>query len=114
MEDDAMKNDDYFVVAYKILAYLYECVKLGEKPDKDAISAEALEINERYWSFVMKSLFDEGRITGGKHSSQPYEFFVGIRNPQITEKGIVFLMENSSIEKAKKFLMDLKKMIPGI
>lgn len=27
-----MAKDDYFVVVYKILKYLYECLKKGEKP----------------------------------------------------------------------------------
>ena len=109
-----MKKDDYFVIAYKILAYLYECLKAGEAPDMNIISADALEINEKYWKCIMTSLFDEGRITGGKYASFPNEFFIGVRNPQITEKGIVFLQDNSSIEKAKRFLMEIKAIVPGL
>ena len=30
-----MAKNDYFVVAYRILTYLYECFKAGEKPDID-------------------------------------------------------------------------------
>lgn len=28
-----MAKNDYFVIAYRILTYLYECFKSGEKPD---------------------------------------------------------------------------------
>ena len=110
-----MKKDDFFVVSYKILAYLYEWLKAGEEPDMAEISAEALGINEKYWHCIMRSQFEERRITGGKYApSYVGGDFLGVKHPAITETGIAFLQDNSSISKAKKFLMDIKAMVPGI
>lgn len=33
-----MAKDDYFVLAYRVLAYLYECLKAGERPDMKYLS----------------------------------------------------------------------------
>ena len=110
-----MKKDDYFVVSYKILAYLYECLKAGEEPDMEVISAGALGINEKYWHCIMRSQFENGRISGGKYTPDyAGGVFLGIRHPVITEAGIEFLQENSSMNRAKKFLTDIKAMVPGL
>lgn len=33
MKGDSVAKDDYFVLAYRLLSYLYGCLKAGEKPD---------------------------------------------------------------------------------
>lgn len=40
-----MARDDYFVIAAKILDYLYKCLKKGIAPDPELLSPEALGIN---------------------------------------------------------------------
>lgn len=40
-----MAKDDYFVLAYRILKYLYECFKAGERADTDMFGPAALGIN---------------------------------------------------------------------
>ena len=35
-----MARNDYYVIAYQILAYLYECLKEGAKPDMEYLSPE--------------------------------------------------------------------------
>ena len=59
-----MAKDDYFVVVYRILSYLYDCFRGGEKPDIDFFGPEALKINNGYWTNVMESLSNEGYVTG--------------------------------------------------
>ena len=51
-----MAKDDYFVLAYRILSYLYACFKAGERPDMDCISADVLHIPVGYWFNIMRSL----------------------------------------------------------
>ena len=55
-----MAKDDYFVIAYRILSYLYVCFKAGERPDMDCISADVLHISTGYWFNIMRSLTEEG------------------------------------------------------
>lgn len=59
-----MAKDDYFVLAYRILSYLYACFKAGEQPDMDCISADVLHIPVGYWFNIMRSLTEEGYIVG--------------------------------------------------
>lgn len=57
-------KNDYFVVVYRILTYLYQCFMAGEKPDAELFGPEALGINNGYWANVMESIYNEGYITG--------------------------------------------------
>ncbi|MCD7774413.1 MAG: YjcQ family protein [Clostridiales bacterium] len=109
-----MSKNDYFVIAYRILTYLYSCFMAGEKPDTEMFGPEALRINNGYWVNTMESLSNEGYITGIVFT----EPLGGTRNAKIidlkiTEKGITFLHENSLIAKAKRTLKDVKDIIPG-
>lgn len=110
-----MAKDDYFVIAYRILSYLYECFKAAEKPDVDVFGPDALRINNGYWVNVMESLSNEGYISGA--------FFSGLLGGaksaklidlKITQKGIAFLQENSLMAKAKDVLKTAKEIIPGL
>lgn len=109
-----MAKDDYFVIAYRILHYLYKCFMSGEAPDMDFISPDALKINPGYFVNVMESLSDEGYIKGvcfPRSIGAP----IGVKfsNLKITQAGIEFLQENSSIQKAKKAFQTFKSVIPG-
>ena len=110
-----MKKDDYFVISYRILAYLYDCLKKGNSPQMDVISAEAMGINEKYWHCILRSLVEKGRIRGGVYAPDiAGGGFLGVSNPMITEEGICFLQENSSMSRAKRFLIEIKAMVPGL
>lgn len=105
-----MKNDDYFVVAYKILNYLYECLKAGKNADVTQIDEKSMNINVRYWEWIMRALRESGRLIGVLDVIGG----IAIDGLEITEEGIIFLQENSSIEKARAFLKETKAMVPGI
>lgn len=49
----SMAKNNYFEIAYKILAYLYECFQAGVEPELSKYSAEALGINAGYWRNVI-------------------------------------------------------------
>ena len=109
-----MAKNDYFVVAYRILTYLYECFKAGEKPNIDFYGADALKINNGYWVNVMESLYNEGCIIGINIINSAGIQGIKAMDLKITQKGIEYLQENSAMAKAKKFLKELKSTTPGL
>lgn len=50
-----MAKDDYFVIVYQILAYLYQRLKKGENVDPKALSYDSplLKINKCYWAYII-------------------------------------------------------------
>ena len=44
-----MAQNDYFVIVYQVLKYLYECLKKGEKPEACYLTASAYNIPENYF-----------------------------------------------------------------
>lgn len=115
----SMARDDYFIIAYRILAYLYVCLKEGVPPDISYISADsqAIGINESYWEYIIRHLYEDGYIEGASLIAIAGRSTPGIKlNPDfmITPKGIDFLQNNSTMSKAKEFLKTLKEMIPGL
>lgn len=111
-----MAKDDYFVLAYRILTYIYACIKSGVEPDIQEISFTSLDISEYYWEYIIRHLYQEGYVEGvvtvpviGRRTPK-----LDISNMLITPKGIEFLTENSSMKKAKDFLKTIKEIIPGL
>ena len=112
-----MAKDDYFVLAYRILAYLYACLKNGEQPDMNYISASELGINPNYWEYIMRHLYQDEFIEGLHVLNVACRATPQIKLTQaimITPLGIEFLENNSTMAKAKIFLKTLKETIPGL
>nr|WP_314807792.1 YjcQ family protein [uncultured Selenomonas sp.] len=116
-----MSKDDYHVLAYQLLSYLYDCLRRGEVPDEEQVywneAHAAVKVNERYWNYVLRHLSDEGYIEGlsflsilGRKDLQPR--IDGV--VAITPKGIDFLDENSRMKKAYRFIKGVKEIIPGV
>ena len=110
----AIAKNDYFVVVYRILAYLYACFRAGESPDMDMFGPDALRINNGYWANVMESISNEGYVTGvslaHRVGSAPG---IKLANLKITQRGIEYLQENSAMRKAADFLKSVKDVVPG-
>ena len=109
-----MAQDDMHVIMYRILAYLYDCMKRGRDVDPNLISFERLCINKRYWVAIMVELAERGFVKGAVISHADDETNVYLREPTVTMAGVEFLMENSMMNKAKRFLQDFKASVPGI
>jgi hypothetical protein len=113
-------RDDYHVIVYQILSYLYKQLKAGTEIDPANISAGSpyYTINEKYWQYIILSLFEDGYIRGLKAREQRYatgetEIQVfDLDRCQITPKGIEYLTDNSFMQKAKDFFKDVKSIIP--
>lgn len=113
-----MAKDDYHVIVYQILAYLYTKLKAGEPVDPQLLEpgSQYLNINERYWTYIMETLLRDGLISGIA-ITRPWGsecVIQGLENAMITPRGIEYLTDNSFLNKAKKFLKDVKAIVPFI
>ena len=109
-----MARDDYYVIVYKILAYLYIKLKTGEEiePEMLMYDGSLFQINRKYWVYIFENLFNDGYITGLSNIrvGEGYYLKEQFSGCQITPKGIEYLCENYLAEKAKQFLKDIKEI----
>lgn len=110
-----MAQNDMYVVMYKILAYLYDCMKRGVEPEDVRWSAQALGIPESYWNAIVEELVDH-RFVSGVNVTRFLggETMVSSIDPRVTMEGVAFAQENSMMGKAKAFLQDAKAAVPFI
>ena len=109
-----MAQDDMFVIMYKIIAYLYDCMKRGIEPDNNKWNSTALEIPESYWIKVIRELVEHGLIDGVAIVSSDNATYIRPLDPKVTMEGVQFAEENSMMAKAARFLRDAKASIPFI
>lgn len=106
-----MAKDDYFVLVYKLLPILYTTLKNG----KVVTDSELKELSEGlpldYWEYILKSLSEDGYITGVKPISSLSGNSIKITTLQITPKGIEYLQDNSKMKKAKEVLKHIPQWI---
>ena len=110
-----MAHDDMHVIIYKVLSYLYSCLKKGERPDRHMLSsAGALfgGVPEAYWTAIWMEMSDRGLVKGV--GRMPYDNIMSVivENPRITLDGVEFLQENSMMRKARDLLRDAKSVLP--
>ncbi len=114
-----MAKDDYFVIVYQILSYLYKCLKEGIRIDERLIRYDSpyIGINEKYWCYILWHMQQEKLIEGVTFLD---DIANGIYYPdevdrcRITPTGIGCLCDNSFMEKAKRFFKDAKDIIPFV
>ena len=110
-----MARDDYFVIAYRLLKYLYDCLKKGNKPNNEVLDSDFFKIGEDYWCYILNNLFEDGYITGISSFNVlgVYEKRVKILPTlKITPKGIQYLEENTLFQKIKGTVKDIADIIP--
>ena len=110
-----MAKDDYFVLVYRILTYLYECFQTGEKAELDRFGADALKVSNGYWTNILESIAEDGLVKGvvviPRLGGSPD---IRVANIKITSAGIEYLQENSMMQKTKRFLKEIKETIQGL
>lgn len=113
-----MAKDDYFVIVYKILAYLYTQLKAGAPVDQNIISPDGIlcEVNETYWTYIWVNLIDSGYVSGVSYSKAwgGVRIIDNLGSAQITPAGIEYLCENNRLKKAVEYLKDIKAITPFI
>lgn len=119
-----MAKDDYPVIVYQILSYLYQCLKAGKDADPKMISVDSdyfkingQEINRHYWAYIIYHLSKQGLIEGVVFAGidnlkHPYP--VNLTDCTITPAGIEYLTDNAFLSKAKEFLKDIKAITPFV
>lgn len=100
-----MAKDDYYVIVYKILAYLYDQLKKGKNIEESMIrsSGRMFSINDRYWEYIIINLYEERYISGILITKT----YGGVRienlkDMMITPKGIDYLFEIAMFEKSEE------------
>jgi hypothetical protein len=106
-----MAKDDYNVIVYKILTYLYATLKGKEvftqiKYDK---AIDKKHINEDYLIRIYRMMSEEGLIENANFTKAWGRVYIPLfeeRELEITAKGIHYLEDNSKMKEAGRFLMD--------
>lgn len=114
-----MAKDDYYVLAYRILAYLYVCLKQGQNPSMQYLVCDSddFPVGKDYWNYIFEHLFTDGYIEGVTLLPIMEKQTPGVKlteRVRITPAGIDYLQNNSAMQKALGFLKNLKEIIPGI
>lgn len=111
-----MAKNDYYVIVYRVLTYLYNCLKDGVSVDASKLTAEWVGVPETYWTYIMETLSEEGYVRNATF----YEDMEGRHvadDISISPAGISFLHENSTIAKVKnavKGITDIVGNMPGL
>ena len=110
-----MAKDDYYVIVYRLLKYLYDCLKKSVNPNMEALDAAFFGIGEPYWEYIISNLVIDGYITGAVLVPIRGRVERGVKishGIKITPKGILFLEENSIFQKIKYVVKDIADIIP--
>lgn len=118
-----MAKDDYHVIVYQILAYLYQCLKNGDPAnpkmlgkDSEYFIVDGRALSDRYWCYILYNLQKMQLIDGiafsGRVDGYSFERPLRWENCMITPVGIEYLTDNAFLAKAKEFLKDAKAIAP--
>lgn len=111
-----MAKDDYYVIVYQILSYLYRSLKEGTEVDPKMLTFDGhlFKINERYWLYIMKNLINDGYIDGCQVviAWKKGITLSGLEDVMITPKGIDYLCDNKTIKRAYEFAKDNLQILP--
>ena len=112
-------KDDYHVIVYQILSYLYQRLKQGEDVDEAMLQYDSplfsAKINKRYWAYILYNLQKYGLVEGIdmiKLDGLPFPYAARLSRCMITPAGIEYLCDNSFMEKAKRFLKEIHEIVP--
>lgn len=102
-----MAQDDMEIVMYKILSYLYRCMKDGKRPKAEDMCCECqmFHISASYWGKIMDELILNEYIRGFNRIPTKGATIIQMRDDAgITYKGREFLIENAGMKRAAAFL----------
>lgn len=102
-----MAKNDMPVIIYKILKYLYECMKAGKQPDEMDFCAESklISIPLLYWNCVIREMYDNGFVRGvSVLSTKDGPLIILDSDFNITLKGVEFLEDNTLMQKVREHL----------
>ena len=111
-----MAKDDMEVIMYKILKYLYECLKSGRKTSIADVAwrCRFFDITREYWLVIMRELIDSGYVSGIKYiDAKDMEQILEIGTFSITKSGREYLLQNSMMQKVKEIMGEPFEILLG-
>lgn len=96
-----MDSDDFDIIVFKLLSYLYECLKQGVEPN-GAKAQEVAGCNDTYFKAVLSSLKEDKMIVN--NSIYEWGGTAVVFDVTITQAGARYLSENDRMKKVAKFL----------
>ncbi|MBQ6481384.1 MAG: hypothetical protein IJI45_09725 [Anaerolineaceae bacterium] len=116
-----MAKDDYDIIVYRVLVYLYACLKRRILFDEAIFRATVRKDieSEEYFTKALEMMQEEKLIRGLEfaHSGNISVLVSDIKETEITPDGIHYLKENSRMEKigeALKKAVDIIADIAGL
>ena len=114
-----MAKDDYHVLVYQILSYLYQRLKQGENVQEAMLLPNSplfpVKLNKRYWAYILYHLQKDGLVEGLELlqvDGLPHPYPARLDRCLITPAGMEYLCDNSFMEKAKRFLKEIHEIVP--
>lgn len=105
-----MAKDDYHVIVYKILAYLYSCLKKGENPEKEYLLCDGalFNIHHDYWLYIIENLVSAEYIKGITEIKVGNGYYIKnqLSACQITPKGIHYLKGDEYMGKVLEYIKE--------
>jgi hypothetical protein len=108
-----MARDDYFVVVYKILKYLYGRLRQGKAVNVHYLSHDGEDFNipQSYWNYIIRNLTEYGYVSGAKFfMKNGEELTICVEEIKITPKGIEYLQNSPMIAKAVANIQGFRSM----
>ena len=113
-----MSKDDYHVIVYKILAYLYVQLKNGKPIDGKMLKHDGFlfQINYEYWTYIIEHMQAQGFIEGILITKAwgNVDLVENLEKCRIMPQGIEYVCDNSLMRKVKQFMKDVKEITPLI
>lgn len=114
-----MAKDDYFVVAYKILVYLYAVLKREIVFDNETFKRTVKKdvVNEDYFNDILYLMTEQGLISGldfinvwgGNHV-----LVSDLSGARITVAGISYLQDNDKMKRVGEILKESADIIVSL
>lgn len=99
-----MAHDDFAVIAYKLLAYAYRCIRDGVSPSWEK-AMDVAGCNPVYFAAVVQSLVSSGYLADARPARDANgEVISWIGDLTITLDGVEYLDNNSKMGEVKRFL----------
>ena len=97
-----MSKDEFSVLACKLLAYLYGCIKAGVKANASK-AKDVVGCNDLYWEALLDDMSDRCliRVIAAHASGKRY---VAVSEIRITMSGAEYYDENSTMRKVRDTL----------
>ena len=114
-----MAKDDYHVIVYRVLVYLYACMKREILFDKSTFNAAVKKDvgSEEYFTDVLQMMQEDGLIRGlcfTRAWGGATILASDVRSAAITSKGIQYLQDNSMMAKVGKLLRESADIIASL